>query len=101
MQKELFGSFHAEYESWEENGAIYLVDIGHNHTRSVTNDAEHVVFSLVEKYGPLNDRLIFYRDSSGRWDRILTITEGAKSRDTFCGFAPTPKDWKEPKGGVV
>lgn len=46
---------------------------------SVTNDAEWVVKTLLEKFGPLE---IVYRDSDGQWDELLH--DGAN----FLGFSP-------------
>jgi len=58
---------------------IYIHDIGHMYKLSVTNDAENVVYKIVNKYG---DKRIIYRDSDGRWDELL------HDGDQFTGYAP-------------
>lgn len=60
-------------------GIIFIEDIGHTHTLSVTNDAEAVVYELVNKYG---DKRIIYKDSNGDWDELL------HDGDQFTGYAP-------------
>ena len=62
------------------SGEILLIeDVGHTYTMSVTNDAEAVVYELVNKYG--NKRII-YKDSDGNWDELL------HDGDQFTGFGP-------------
>jgi hypothetical protein len=71
----------ARYEFINETaqGIIFIEDVGHNHTISVTNDAEAVVYEIVNKYG---DKRIVYKDSMGNWDELL------HDGDQFTGFAP-------------
>lgn len=59
--------------------AIWIVDIGHETGRSVTNDAENVVKELSECYG---GRRIFYQDSQGDWDELV------HANGVFTGFRP-------------
>lgn len=61
---------------------VFIEDVGHGHTRSVTNDAEAVVYELMNKYAfPPNIRIV-YKDSDGRWDELL------HDGDQFSGFGP-------------
>jgi len=59
---------------------ILIVDLDQG-GRSVTNDAYNVVRRL-NQYLDIGCRRIFYRDSSGRFDEILT------HHGIFFGFAP-------------
>lgn len=63
--------------------SIFIEDVGHTHKISVTNDAEAVVYKLVNEYG---DKRIVYKDSDGRWDELL------HDGDQFTGFAPIGMD---------
>jgi hypothetical protein len=49
---------------------IYIKDVGHTTSRSVTNDAEWVLVQLEDKYN-LGNRLVFYMDSDGQIDEII------------------------------
>ena len=69
---QLFGSFHAEFVSRVDGQFIRVVDIGHNHTRSVTNDAEWVVEELAKLHvSKLAEKYVLYQDSDGRWDYLV------------------------------
>lgn len=92
MEQYLFGDNHAIFNSWEEQGNIYLIDIGHSYARSVTNDAAYVVQNLRLKYGPFNNKRIFYKDSSNRWDEIVVTPD-----EIFEGFLPCPASWIPPR----
>ncbi len=62
---------------------IVLIDLD-NGGRSVTNDAENVVQQLQKNIsGGIGNRVIYYRDTTGRYDR-LTVDKAGK----FVGFAP-------------
>lgn len=56
---------------------VWIVD--EDGDMSVTNDAEQVVRTLVQRYG---ERRIVYRDSDGAWDELLHRGE------RFTGYAP-------------
>ena len=58
---------------------IYVLDVGHNVGRTVTNDAAYIVELLFSKYGITEETRIFYKDSVGRIDEI--IHSGRKFRD--------------------
>lgn len=63
---------------------LVIRDVGrHDHQPTVTNDAENVVQSLVEKKRLTSGRRLFYYDSENRLDEIL-IDENCQ----FAGFAP-------------
>jgi len=49
---------------------IFIIDTGHTHTMTVTNDAESVIETLHSEYD-LGDRRVFYRDSENRIDELL------------------------------
>lgn len=49
---------------------IYVLDIGHNTGRSVTNDAEFIIEKLYDEYGIADRTRIFYQDSQGEIDEI-------------------------------
>jgi len=49
---------------------VFIVDTGHTHTRSVTNDAENVIKTLYRDHG-LGERRVFYVDSEGQIDEML------------------------------
>ncbi len=85
----LFDGFAAEYDSWDQAGNIYLIDTGHKHARSVTNDAVNVVMQLAEQHGAIGERRVYYRDSMGQWGE-LRVKDGV-----FAGFAPVK--WKTPE----
>lgn len=61
---------------------VFVVDIGHTYTKSVTNDIEAVVEALVEECGDLSGYEVLYRDSQERWDGVKVV-EGR-----FAGFYP-------------
>ncbi len=65
-------------ERVDEN-TVWIVDVGHNSGKSVTNDAENVVQQILNLYG---NRRIMYCDSDNRWDELLH--DGNK----FTGFGP-------------
>lgn len=58
---------------------IFIEDVGHTYTMSVTNDAGNVVYAIVNMYG---DKRIVYKDSEGNWDELL------HDGDQFTGFRP-------------
>lgn len=47
---------------------IWIVDVGHDTGKSVTNDAENVVRQVVNLYG---NKKIMYCDSDGSWDQLV------------------------------
>jgi len=49
---------------------IFIKDIGHTHTKTVTNDADNVIKYLKVIY-KLGDRRVFYKDSEGQIDELL------------------------------
>jgi len=59
---------------------VLIVDCDQG-TRSVTNDAENVVHRVSAYLGGLDRRKLFYRDSMGRFDILLTDIH-----DNFVGF---------------
>ena len=63
---------------------VYIIDTGHNHTMTVTNDAEGVVEMLFNEHG-LGDRRLFYKDSEGQVDELKH--SGAR----FTGYSPGHK----------
>lgn len=70
----------AQYDIVKETtDTVFIEDVGHTHTMSVTNDAEAVVYNLFNQFG--NKRII-YKDSDGRWDELL------HNEGQFTGFAP-------------
>jgi hypothetical protein len=50
----------------ETDDTIFIID--NDDGRTVTNDAERVVFELWNQYG---DRRIVYRDTMGNWDELV------------------------------
>jgi hypothetical protein len=92
-QIDLFGhQFHAEFTIEEKpNGVLFLVDTGHSHTKTVTNDAEYVVSQLVVFYGNLTGRTIYYRDSMNRVDELVV------SNNKFAGFKAGPAHFNTPE----
>jgi len=92
IQGYLFENNHGSFESWEEGGNIYLLDIGHvAHTS--TTDAETVILSVLEHYGKLGSRRVFYQRSGNRWDELLISDDGH-----FNGFSACPPSWSPPRG---
>lgn len=72
----------AQYDIVRESpDTIFIEDTGHGHTRSVTNDAEAVVYELFNRH-KIGDKRIVYKDSDGRWDELL------HDGDQFTDFAP-------------
>lgn len=72
-------------KTFKEKNIVFIEDVGHNYTMSVTNDAEAVVYELMNKYAfPLDIRII-YKDSDGQWDELL------HDGDQFTGFKPYRK----------
>lgn len=61
-----------------ESDAVFLVD--NDDGRSVTNDAEAVVSSVLQKLG---NRRIFYRDTMGVWDEL--VHDGKRFTDFRAG----------------
>jgi hypothetical protein len=49
---------------------IYILDTGHTHTQTVTNDAEAVIETLARNHS-LGERRVFYKDSDGQVDELL------------------------------
>jgi hypothetical protein len=49
---------------------IYIIDTGHIHTRTVTNDPEFVIRVLTEEYA-LGCRKVFYKDAIGNIDELV------------------------------
>jgi hypothetical protein len=73
----------AEYEIAVVNDlSIVLVDLDRG--VSVTNDAARVIEELQRRVdGGIGRRLVYYRDTMGRFDRLKVDDAGQ-----FCGFAP-------------
>ena len=63
-------------------GIVLVVDICAAGCRSVTNDAENVIADLRGFGIDLDQNLIAYRGTIGRWDRLMTRRAG------FSDFAP-------------
>lgn len=63
------------------NDAVFIEDIGHRVTRSITNDAEAVVYQLVNKHSIGNKRIV-YKDSMNKWSELL------HDGDQFTGYSP-------------
>jgi hypothetical protein len=73
---------HTPYDpcaSVAERHLLVITDL--NGARSVTNDVDNVLLDCLTAYGLDLPSIVIYRDSQGRWDRILHI-DGA-----FRGFA--------------
>lgn len=64
------GAPRAEYQHSFVNGVLCIVDTGHETTKSLTNDIEHVLAELSASLGKLMPTSVVYRDSTGRWDGI-------------------------------
>ena len=76
---------HAEFTIEKETpDYVFIIDTGHTHTRTVTNDAEFVVKTLATDHA-LGDRRLFYRDSENQIDELLH--SGAKFLDFRPGHA--------------
>ena len=63
-------------------GIVLVVDNCAAGCRSVTNDAENLIADLRGFGIDLDQNLIAYRDTIGRWDRLIARHAG------FPGFAP-------------
>jgi hypothetical protein len=48
---------------------IFIIDTGHEHTSTVTNDAERVIATLHSDHA-LGNRRVFYKDSEGQIDEL-------------------------------
>lgn len=58
--------------TWDDDGAtVRIIDLNTGST-SVTNDAENVIARLAASGVRVDHRCVIYRDSDGRWDRMLT-----------------------------
>jgi hypothetical protein len=66
----------------EDDSFVFIEDIGTG--RSVTNDAEAVVYELFNKES-IGDKRIIYKDTNGDWDEL--VHDG----DRFVDFAPYRK----------
>jgi hypothetical protein len=61
---------HAEFSIEAETpDYIFIADTGHTHARTITNDAEFVVETLVRE-NALRERRLFYQDSEGQIDEL-------------------------------
>jgi hypothetical protein len=66
------------------SGLVAIVDLNRGRM-SVTNDVERVLaYIAAEDKIDLDEHLIIYRDSTGRWDGIST------ANGKFVGFYPLP-----------
>lgn len=66
----------------KERQIVFINDVGHDKgCPSVTNDAEAVVKSVIERNSP--DYRIVYRDSMGRWDELM---HNGKQFTAFAAF---------------
>jgi hypothetical protein len=80
-------SHHAEYEIVLETvKQVFIADMNRG-GKSVTNDAERVVETLLTQAPERKTKEIVYRDSQGQWD--LLVHDGVK----FIGFAPYKGRW--------
>jgi hypothetical protein len=62
---------HAEFSVIRDSpDYIFIKDIGHSYTKTVTNDADYVLQKLNTILG-LNHRRVFYIDSMGEQDEIV------------------------------
>lgn len=77
------------YEINEAGKVIAIVDINIG-SKSVTNDASHIISVLTRNGIDVDDYVIAYRDSTERWDRI--VTKGG----AFARFAPLPDSVPSP-----
>lgn len=75
----------------DDQRAVLIVDNDMGNM-SVTNDAEAVLEEINGKLIREIDEgtLVFYRDSQGQWDRMITTNDG-----TFTGFAFADPDLRE------
>lgn len=74
---------HADYRIVDETDeAIFIEDLNLGH-KSVTNDAEWVIETLIHEYGVLTKKVV-YKDSEDQWDEL--IHDG----NVFLDFGP----WK-------
>lgn len=65
--------FTVEYDGPE---GMVLRDVGHDHGKSITNDADNVVARVADR---LNGRRLFYFDSMGRLDELV-VRDGKFAR---------------------
>jgi hypothetical protein len=61
----------ARYSVQKSRNLIVLID-ANDGAMSITNDAEAVVQDLVERGYRVDNFVIVYRDTMGRWDQIVT-----------------------------
>jgi hypothetical protein len=75
--------------------SIVLVDLGRG--VSVTNDAPSVIAALQRQVpGGIGKRTVYYRDTMGRFDRLLVGDDGR-----FEGFAPCSAGQQEKLSELV
>lgn len=66
------------YQAAITDDRIEIVDLDAG-GKSVTNDMHNVIADLVAKGVKVDDYLIVYRDSMGRWDGVFTCQERFQS----------------------
>lgn len=79
-----------EYHKATVNGetVVLIVDLDLGN-RSVTNDAEHVLQTILDGDPDLASHKIYYRDSEGIWDRMSPIIRDGQVTNTY--FQPGPR----------
>lgn len=68
---------------WRDEGAgkrLLIQDLCIPGCKSVTNDAENVIADFAAHNIDVDQREVLYRDSTGRWDRMVT------EKGEFLGF---------------
>lgn len=68
--------------SIEHVNDLFVLIVDQDSGRSVTNDAVNIIPELDDELNGLGNRMVYYRDSQGRFDVIL------HSGGRFDGFAP-------------
>ena len=87
QQLNLFSN-HASFDMWKKDNSIFVEDLCEPNRKSVTNDV-HFVVESVTHFGTAEElENVFYKDSDGRWDRI--VIENGK----FKRFEPV--QWDQP-----
>jgi hypothetical protein len=72
----------SDYDHWLDGDDVLIIVDRNLGGRAVTNDVDEIIPELAAEGLPIDQLLIVYRDSTGRWDQILT------NRGQFEGFAP-------------
>jgi len=83
---------HAEYKIvGETDDSIFIEDLcgkpGYETAKSVTNDAEWVIETLIHEYGMLRKKVV-YQDTEGQWDELIHDGNVFLDFGTFRGNLP-------------